>query len=131
MHNNVCEYIKTHIDDMYKHIYAYIIFLMKQNHCLTMKTGCPMTIPQRILLVAPFTPHQTTEQQRRSGRIIRVRHTRHHLCDVSAPTPLSSAQCQHIDEWKVGSPLTSTTKSLILYLNLKVILTITKATFLP
>lgn len=127
----MCVYITTLIDDMYKHIYVYIIFLMKQNHCLTMKMGCPMTILQRILLVAPFTPHQITEQQRRSGHIIRVRHTRHHLCDVSAPTPLSSAQCQHIDEWKVGPPLASTTKLLILTLNLTLILSLTKATFLP
>lgn len=83
-------------------------FLMKQSHCLTMKMGSPMTIPLKTLPGAPFTPRQTTEQQRRSGRFILGRLTRPRLCGVSAPTPLNSSRCLHTDEWKVRPTVTTT-----------------------
>lgn len=78
--------------------------ILKQNHCPTLRTACPKTIPQRILLPAPapFTLHQTTEQQRRSGHITLDRHTHRHRYDASAPTRPNLARCVHTDEWRVG-----------------------------
>lgn len=79
-------------------------FFLKQNRRPTLRTAWPMMIPQRILLPAPapFTPHQTTEQQRRSGHITPDTHTHHRPYDESAPTRLILAQCVHTDEWRVG-----------------------------
>lgn len=74
--------------------------LLKQNHCPTPRTACPTRSLRRMLLpaTAPFTTHQTTEQQRRSDRFTSDRRTHRRPCDASAPTRLKWARWLRTDE---------------------------------